>query len=205
GHRRAADGAVVGRDAVLLHRRRQVGRHRTQDVDAGGGQVHAAGAVVGEVGQRVIMVGGGHGDDVVQVVAGRVGGREIVVVAVVAVHVVHEAVVVVVDAVAGDLAGVGPDVVAQVGVVVIDAGVDDGDDGGVIAGGLVPGLGGVDVGVGGAAGLDGVVEVPLRGEPRVVGRQRDVDAVVGLGVEDAGLGTVGGQGVGDGNAGRELD
>ena len=64
--------------------------------------------------------------------------------------VVDVAVAVVVDAVAGHLPGVHPHVGGEVGVVVGDAGVHDGDDHVRAAGGDVPRLRGVDVGVGGA-------------------------------------------------------
>src|SRR5262249_36818505 len=79
GHRGAADRAVHRGKAVLLHRRRQGRGQRVQDVHAWGAEVHRGGAVIGEVGQLVVAVGGGDGDDVLQVVAGRVGGGEVVV------------------------------------------------------------------------------------------------------------------------------
>src|SRR5262249_24208377 len=104
--------------------------------------------------------GAGH----VGAVAVVVHGVAVVVHEVVAVDVIDVAVVVVVDAVAGDFAGVGPDVGGQVGVVVVDAALDDGDGDAAGAGGRVPGLGGVDVGVRGAAALAGVVQAPLRAE-----------------------------------------
>src|SRR5262249_35830971 len=84
GHRRAADGSVVGGNAILPHGRRHEGRHRAEDVDAGGADVHSRGAVVGEAGQGVVMVGGGDRNDIVQVVAGRVGRSKIIVGTVVA-------------------------------------------------------------------------------------------------------------------------
>ena len=58
-----------------------------------------------------------------------------------AVDVVDVAVVVVVDAVSGDLAGVCPDVVGKVGVVSVDAAVDDGDDDRSAGPGEIPGCG----------------------------------------------------------------
>src|SRR5262249_56572085 len=108
---------------------------------------------------------------------------------VVAVHVVDVTVAVIVPAVAGNLAGVGPDVGRQVGVGVVHAGVDDGDNGGGGAGEDVPGGRGADVGAGGAAGLAGVLPGPLRRELRVVGHAVDVQSEIRLrlGDERAGL------------------
>ena len=71
-----------------------------------------------------------------------------------AVDVVDEAVAVVVDPVARDLAGVDPQLARQVGMGRVDAGVEHRHDR-PGAGGDVPGLGGVDVDV------VGVVQAPL--------------------------------------------
>ena len=71
--------------------------------------------------------------------------------------------------------------------VVVDAGVDHGDDDVAAARRDVPGLGGVDVGVGAAAGLAGVVHAPQLGEARVVGDRRVIDDPVGLRVEHRGV------------------
>ena len=107
---------------------------------------------------------------------------------VVAVDVVDEPVAVVVDAVAGDLAGVDPDVVLQVRVQVVDTRVDNRHDDVGTAGGDVPGLGGVDVGVGQAVGLAGVVQADLLGEPWVVGeRLLSPHAQVGFEARDQGM------------------
>jgi hypothetical protein len=73
------------------------------------------------------------------------------------VHVVHVTVAVVVEAVARDLTGIRPDVRREVGVVVVDPAVDDGDDDRGIADRDLPGLRCVDVRVGRAAGLTRVV------------------------------------------------
>src|SRR5262249_38854679 len=105
---------------------------------------------------------------------------------VVPVDVVAVAVAVVVDAIARDLARVGPDVRGQVRVVVVDAGVNHGDDGVAGAGAGVPGLRGVDVGVGDAAVGAGVVEPPEVVEARVVRGAGDGDAVVRLDKRHAG-------------------
>lgn len=94
---------------------------------------------------------------------------------VVAEHVVDELVAVVVKVVAGDLAGIAPHVVVQVGVVVIHARVDHPDDRARVAGGHVPGLLRVDVGVVSALGypcqidLPGVVQPVLKVAPGVGG------------------------------------
>ena len=75
-------------------------------------------------------------------------------------HVVDKAVFVVVDSVVGNFAGVGPHVGGEIGMVVVDAGVDYTDDNGGGAGAEAPGFGGVDVCVYGSTGLPGIVEAP---------------------------------------------
>src|SRR5262245_62896088 len=72
GHRGAAEGGVG------------VVRRRAEDVHAGGAEIDARAAVVGERGKAVVVVGGGHRDEVGQVVAGGVEGGGVVVRAVVA-------------------------------------------------------------------------------------------------------------------------
>ena len=86
-----------------------------------------------------------------------------------AVDVVDVAVAVVVDAVARDLAGVGPDAAGQVGVVQVDAGVEHGDDRRGAPRRDAPGLGGVDVHV------LGVVQPPEPAEHRIVRDERRGD------------------------------
>ena len=108
----------------------------------------------------------------------------VVVVEVPAVHVVQEAVLVIVDAVAGDLARVGPDVGRQVGMRVVDAAVDDADDDRTIAGGDRPGGLGRDVGPGKTARLTAVVQSPQERVALVVRRQHGVQDIVRLGVFD---------------------
>ena len=82
---------------------------------------------------------------------------------VIPVHVVHEAVVVVIDAVACNLTRIGPDVGGQIGMGVVDAGVDHAHDHRTAARRDIPCLGGVDVGIGRASRLPDVVEaVELR-------------------------------------------
>jgi hypothetical protein len=107
-------------------------------------------------------------------------GVAVVVGEVVAVHVVHVAVAVVVEAVARDLAGVGPDVGREVGMGVVDAGVDDRDDHRRIAGREVPGLRRVDARVG-CPPLPGVVQAPELPERRVGRDERDGNDRVELG------------------------
>ena len=137
-----------------------------------------------------VVAHGADGAGHVRAVAVVVHRVAVVVDEVVAVDVVDEAVAVVVDAVAGDLAGVGPDVGGQVGVGVIDAGVDDGDDDAAAAGGDVPGFRGVDVGVGRAAGLAGVVQAPEGTELRVVRNLVQLQEVVRDRVDDPGTGAI---------------
>ena len=106
----------------------------------------------------------------------------VVVVEVPAVHVVHEAVAVVVDAVSRDLARVGPDVRRQVGMRVIDAAVDDPDQDGVVPHGGVPGQLRRDVDARDAARLSGVVQPPLGRVARIVRGPRRLHDVIRLGV-----------------------
>ena len=98
----------------------------------------------------------------VVVVVVRVG---VVVDEVPAVDVVDVAVAVVVDAVAGDLTGVGPDVGLQVGMVEVDTGVDYCHHDRRVAQRMRPGTGGIDpVGTG---------EAPEFVEPRIRGQVGD--------------------------------
>ena len=103
---------------------------------------------------------------------------------VVAVDVVDVAVAIVVDSVAGDFTRVGPDVLHQVRMRVVDAGIDNADDN--IAAGLdVPGLGGVDIRIGSAARLARVAEAPELAEVGVVGnRGSDRERIIRLDVFD---------------------
>ena len=96
------------------------------------------------------------------------------------VDIVDEPIAVVVDTVAGDLAGVGPDVGGEVGVLVVDAAVDHRDDHAPRSRRDGPGLGSVDVGVDHAPRLPRVVERPERAERPVVGNGRAGDGEVGL-------------------------
>ena len=82
------------------------------------------------------------------------------------------------EIVAGEIAGVGPEMGGEEGIVEIDAGVEDGDDDVGAAAGNVPGGGGVDVSAGGSGGgaidgvgegLAGVLKPPFLGK----GRGRD--------------------------------
>ena len=130
----------------------------------------------------VIAVGGNGARDMGAVVV-VVPGIAVVVDEIVAVIVVDVAVAVVVDAIVRDLARVHPHVLGEVRVVVIHTRIDDADDD-VGAGLDIPGLGRVDVGVGGAAGLPGVVEAPERAQGRVVRDRVDRERVVGLHILD---------------------
>jgi len=128
-----------------------------------------------------VVAGGRDGPGDVSAVAVVVHGVAVVVDEIVAV--VDEAVPVVVDPVAGDLAGVGPYIGAQIDVVVIDARIDHADHDVAASGGDIPRGGRVDVGVGPAADLAVVFQAPKRGEIGVVGRglhlMHDVQLVTG--------------------------
>src|SRR5262245_65547448 len=106
-----------------------------------------------------------------------------------AVHVVDKAVAVVVDAVAGDLAGIRVDVGGQIRVSEVNAAVQNADYYRAAAGGDVPRLGRIDVGIGHADlpedGLAGVVQAVQLAEARIVheGRFR-AEHEVGLHVLD---------------------
>ena len=116
---------------------------------------------------------------------------------VVAVDIVHIAVGIVVNAVAGDLARVGPDVVHQIGVRVVDPGVDYADED-VGAGLDIPRFRRIDIGIGGSAALAGVVEPPEVGKVGVVGDCRiDRKGVVRLDIFNPRVVTPGGNRVGD--------
>ena len=85
-----------------------------------------------------------------------------------AVHVVDETVAVVVDTVARDLAGIGPHIGGQVGMDVVDPGVDHRHPHVLAAGGDVPRGWGVDVGSRRASGLPEVQEAPELSELGIV-------------------------------------
>ena len=116
----------------------------------------------------------GHGGDG----AGHMGAMPVVVewIAIIvddidAVTVVHIAVVVVIDAVVADLSRIGPDVVGQIGMPVMDAAVDNRDDALAVAGRDVPGLGRIDVRIRLPTLLSLVVQPPEIVEERI--RRRD--------------------------------
>jgi len=127
-----------------------------------------------------VVAGRADGSRDVRAVAVVVRGIGVAVVEIVAVDVVDVAVAVVVDAVAGDLARVDPDVRGEVRMRAVDPRVDHRDDDLVAAGGGVPGLGRVDVGAGDAACLPDVVQAPERAELRVVRNAVDRDLEVRL-------------------------
>ena len=78
---------------------------------------------------------------------------------VIAVDIVDVAVAVVIDVVAGDFARVGPDVGDQIGVRVVDAGIDNADHDATTSLNI-PGLDCIDVGIHCSAALSGVMQSP---------------------------------------------
>ena len=76
--------------------------------------------------------------------------------------------------------GFRPDVGGQIGVRVVDARVDDGNDGVLRARARVPGFRGIYVRVDSAAVLADVVHTPERSHRRIVGQRADGDDVVWL-------------------------
>jgi hypothetical protein len=103
--------------------------------------------------------------------------------------VVHQAVAVVIDPVARDLARIDVEVVAQVGVRRVDTAVDHRDDHVARAGRDVPGAQRVEVVPRRAPRLPRIAHHPLLREPRVVGDAIGVHDVVRLGVLDVRVGT----------------
>ena len=99
-------------------------------------------------------------------------------------HVVHVAVAVVVDVVVGDLPLVDPDVGGEIGVQVVDTGVDDADHDLGRAGVEIPGLGDRDVRSGRSPGLSLVPQAPEKIERRVVRGLGHAPDPVGLDVLD---------------------
>ena len=113
---------------------------------------------------------------------------------IVAVDVIDVAVAVIILApLAAQFGGVDPHVGGQVGMIVIHARIDHGDDRVAAAGGGLPGLGRIDVGVGGASGLSRIVQSPEGIKLAVIRHEGRVEAIVGLGVKDPGIRLVGGQ------------
>ena len=119
----------------------------------------------------------------VRAVAVVVHGIVVIILEVPATHVVDVPVAVVVHAVAWDLARVGPHVVHQIRVVVVNAGVQHCHHHVPRADGNVPRLLGVDIGVRCAAGLARVVQSPALRIAEIVGGVPKPDLPVGLGVD----------------------
>ena len=92
--------------------------------------------------------------------------------------VVDVAIGVIVNAISRYFAGVTVNVSGKLGVVVVNAGVDDGDHYAVVARAVIPGFRGVDVSVDQAPGLAGVVQSPQLAEVRIVGEEGGCDDVI---------------------------
>src|SRR5262249_36915312 len=95
----------------------------------------------------------------------------------------------------GDLRLVDPDVLVQVRVVVIDAGVEDGDDVLGAASSDVPGRGGLDVVADFPTILAGVVQPPELSEERIIGNDVGLHRLVEFGREDVRVGPIPGEGL----------
>ena len=93
----------------------------------------------------------------------------VVVVEIVSVHVARKAVAV--PSVGGHIQRVGPDVGGQVGIGVIDARIEYGNDHVAAARGNVPSVRRINVGMGLAAGLARVVQTPQLREHRIIGHR----------------------------------
>ncbi len=117
-----------------------------------------------------------------------------------AVAIVRVAVAVLVGAVGRALAGIVENVTREIGMIVIEAGVENRHHHAAAARGVVPGGGGADLG-----------QSIEAAEARIVGRggqtrfRVEVQNVVGLGIEDLGILPVLLEGVLDRNVGRQLD
>jgi hypothetical protein len=123
----------------------------------------------------------------------------IVVVRIYAVDVIYVAVAVIVYAVARDFSRISPEIRIEIRVIVVNASVNDEDDDAGASGGDVPGFWGINVSVGGTAGLSGVVQPPQLGEVGVIGSQLHVlgfaHNVVGLGIEHVCIALISGDGL----------
>ena len=196
GRRRpAAPPTVVRRDDVDP----EVAAHPRRVVDGGDGVARRSAAVAPEELEGHDRHGPVHARDTDAVVArgaDRAGdvravplvveGVAVAVREIPAVHVVDEAVAIIVDAVARHLARVAPHVRGEVGMAVIDARVDHRDDDRAGPGRDIPGPCGVDVGARDPTGLPGVVEAPEASERRVIGHGGRGDDDVRLDRLDAG-------------------
>ena len=111
-----------------------------------------------------------------------------------AMHIIDEAVAIVVQSIARNLSGVVPDVVGEVRMGVVDARVHQRQQDVVAPGADVPALLRADVRAGSPLGLPSVVQAPLPVEFRVVREHRHLDQVVGLDVENVGMASVALQG-----------
>jgi hypothetical protein len=109
-------------------------------------------------------------------------------------YVVHETVVVVIQTVVRDLQGIAPDVVRQIGMRVVHAGVHHGQDHVAAPGAHRPRRLGADVRARGSLRLPDVAQAPLFRKPRVVRESRGGDEVVRLRVGHQGMAAIAGQG-----------
>ncbi len=133
---------------------------------------------------QAVVADGGNGSGDVGAVRVGVGGVVVFAEEVPAVDVIDVSVAIVIDAVEF-FQGVDPDVRGEIGMGDIHAGIDDADDDGGGARGDIPGFGGVDIGIGDAAGLACVVEAPEGREACVIGKGLcGVKDVIGFGEED---------------------
>ncbi len=76
------------------------------------------------------------------------------------VHIVDIAIIVVIHAVRGNFTGIGPHISGQIGMGIIDPGIDHGDDDIATANGLIPGIHRADVGPRLAAKLPAILHGP---------------------------------------------
>ena len=105
------------------------------------------------------------------------------------VDVIDIAVAVVIDAVSGNLAGVGPDIGGQIRMIDVHTGIDDGHHDIAAAGGHTPGFKRIDVGIIGAVGpvhiLTGVMQPPQAAKIRVIrGANVGINNIIGFGIFD---------------------
>src|SRR3989338_642096 len=121
----------------------------------------------------------GHVSSVVIVVHGII----IVIHFVDAVTIIHEAVAIIVQSVAVTIVAVLEHIRREILVVVVDAGIDHGDNNITASRGDVPRLRRIDVRILGATGLSRIVETPERTEVRVIRRNEPLDYIVRLRVE----------------------
>jgi hypothetical protein len=125
-----------------------------------------------------------------------------------AMDIVDVPVIVIVEPVIGDFTGIDPHIGGEIGMVVVHTAIYNAYDNRICIGAEGPGFGGIDVGVGAAAVLPGVVEAPELTEGRIVRKGLGLvngEFVIGFGELNEGVGSKEGDGLFDVEAFWEAD